>query len=78
MDSDGNPLFRIDELRRLNFMKEYDGVNQSELEQYMIEEDFLEHFGMTKVLNHFLFILTIIHLLRFFFIQKKNSWFLKI
>jgi hypothetical protein len=78
MDGDGNPLFRIDELRRLNFMKEYDGVNQSELEQYMIEEDFLEHFGMTKVFNHSLFILKINHLLRFFFIQKKISSFLKI
>jgi len=47
MDGD-IPLFSCKELVRKNYMKEYDGVIQSELEEYMIEEDFLEQFGMTK------------------------------
>jgi hypothetical protein len=51
MDSE-IPLFSCKELVRRNYMKEYEGVNQSELEEYMIEEDFLEQFGMTKVANH--------------------------
>lgn len=51
-DSDGTPLFRYCELVRKNFVKSYEGVRQSELEEYMIEEDFEKQFGMTKVARY--------------------------
>ena len=49
MDKDGNPLFRYYELVRMNFVKNYDGIKQSDLENYMIDLDFEKHFGMSKV-----------------------------
>ena len=55
MDKDGNPLFRYYELVRMNFVKNYDGIKQSDLENYMIDLDFEKHFGMSKVLSYSIF-----------------------
>jgi hypothetical protein len=49
-NEEGTPLFRFDELVRMNFVKKYEGIKQSELIYSMVNEDFLEHFGSTKVL----------------------------
>ena len=49
VDENGIPLFRYHELVRMNFLKNYDGVNQADLENYMIDADFVKHFGMSKV-----------------------------
>ena len=46
---DGTPLFRYYELVRMNFVKQYDGIKQSELIFAMIDSDFLEHIGVSKV-----------------------------
>ena len=48
-DPDGTPLFRYYELVRMNFVKKYEGVTQSDLENYMIDTDIEIHFGMSKV-----------------------------
>jgi hypothetical protein len=48
-NEEGIPLFRFDELVRMNFVKKYEGIKQSELIYSMVNEDFLEHFGSTKV-----------------------------
>ena len=50
IDRDGTPLFRYYELVRMNFVKNYDGIKQSDLENYMIDMDFEKHFGMSKVI----------------------------
>ena len=47
--SDGTPLFRYYELVRMNFVKQYDGIRQSELIFAMEDSDFLEHLGVNKV-----------------------------
>jgi len=47
-NEEGIPLFRFDELVRMNFVKKYEGIKQSELIYSMVNEDFLEHFGSTK------------------------------
>ena len=49
VDENGIPLFRYKELVRMNVVKKYDGVNQADLENYMIDLDFVKHFGMSKV-----------------------------
>lgn len=49
VDENGVPLFRYFELVRMNVVKKYDGVNQADLENYMIDLDFVKHFGMSKV-----------------------------
>lgn len=48
-NEEGIPLFRYDELVRMNFVKRYGGIKQSELIYSMVDGDFLEHFGITKV-----------------------------
>lgn len=48
-DRQGTSLYRYYELVRMNFVKKYEGVNQAELVYAMVEDEFLEHFGMTKV-----------------------------
>ena len=48
-DTEGTLLYRYYELVRMNFVKKYEGVNQSELVFAMVEDDFRDHFGMSKV-----------------------------
>ena len=47
---DGTPLFRYYELVRMNFVKQLDGIRQSDLIFAMVDSDFQEHLGITKVL----------------------------
>lgn len=51
-DRQGTSLFRYYELVRMNFVKKYEGVNQAELVYAMVDDEFLEHFGMSKVSQH--------------------------
>ena len=48
-DTEGTLLYRYYELVRMNFVKKYEGVNQTELVFAMVEDDFRDHFGMSKV-----------------------------
>ena len=48
-DTEGTLLYRYYELVRMNFVKKYEGVNQSELVFAMVEDDFRDQFGMSKV-----------------------------
>ena len=52
-DTEGTLLYRYYELVRMNFVKKYEGVNQSELVFAMVEDDFRDHFGMSKVTDSF-------------------------
>lgn len=54
-DTEGTLLYRYYELVRMNFVKKYEGVNQSELVFAMVEDDFRDHFGMSKVTDSFVF-----------------------
>ena len=47
--ADGTPLFRHQELVRMNAVRSYDGINQSDLENYMVDTEFVKCFGMSKV-----------------------------
>ena len=46
---EGTPLYRYYELVRMNFVKNFEGIKQSELVFSMVDSEFLEHFGMNKV-----------------------------
>lgn len=46
---EGTPLYRYYELVRMNFVKNFEGIKQSELVFAMVDGEFLEHFGMNKV-----------------------------
>jgi hypothetical protein len=43
------PLFSYIEIVRRNYCKMYSGINHHELEKYIVDEDFVKHFGMSKV-----------------------------
>jgi hypothetical protein len=47
---EGTPLYRYYELVRMNFVKNFEGIKQSELVFCMVDDEFLEHFGMNKVI----------------------------
>ena len=46
---DGTLLFRYQELVRMNTVRSYEGTNQSDLENYMVDIEFVTYFGMSKV-----------------------------
>lgn len=46
---EGTPLYRYYELVRMNFVKKFEGIKQSELVFSMVDSEFVEHFGMNKV-----------------------------
>ena len=49
VDAHGEPLFRYYELVRMNYVKQYKGIIQADLIYSMVDSDFYEHLGITKV-----------------------------